>query len=91
MAGLKKLIADGRVEREETAVLLLTGHTLKDPEYTLQFHRGELFSAAEEAGATPTARADSARLRREPLVLDPETDKVLSALDRIAGFAGQPA
>ncbi|HLI76623.1 MAG TPA: threonine synthase, partial [Acidobacteriaceae bacterium] len=31
LAGLKKLIADGRVGREEMAVLLLTGHTLKDP------------------------------------------------------------
>src|SRR5471032_924230 len=39
LAGLKKLAADGRVGREETAVLVLTGHTLKDPEYTIQYHR----------------------------------------------------
>ena len=39
LAGLKKLVADGRVGQEETAVLLLTGHTLKDSEYTIKYHR----------------------------------------------------
>ena len=38
LAGLKKLVADGRVGKEETAVLLLTGHTLKDSEYTIKYH-----------------------------------------------------
>ena len=91
LAGLKKLLVDGRVGREETAVLLLTGHTLKDPEYTIQFHRGELFGADELGAATATEQLQMATLRREPLVLDPDTDRVLSALDRVAGFASQPA
>ena len=91
LAGLKKLVADGRVGREETAVLLLTGHTLKDSEYTIQFHRGELFSAAEEQAASEAERREMTALQREPWVLDPDADKVLAALDRIAGFASQPA
>ena len=70
LAGLKKLVADGRVGTEETAVLLLTGHTLKDSEYTIQFHRGELLTDEEMAGASAAERAAFARLRREPLVLD---------------------
>ena len=32
LAGLKKLVANGRVGTEERAVLILTGHTLKDSE-----------------------------------------------------------
>ena len=91
LAGLKKLVADGRVGREETVVLLLTGHTLKDPEYTIQFHRGELLTEAERSSETEAERLRAANLRREPLVLDPDADRVLSALDRIAGFASQPA
>ncbi len=91
LAGLKKLVADGRVGREETAILLLTGHTLKDPEYTIQFHRGELFNTDEEQAADDAERRESAAMQREPWVLDPDADKVLSALDRIANFASQPA
>ena len=91
LAGLKKLVADGRVGREETAVLVLTGHTLKDSEYTIQFHRGELFDPAEEQAASEAEMLETVTLQREPLVLEPNVDKVLSALDRIAGFASQPA
>ncbi len=89
LAGLKKLIADGRVGPEETVVLLLTGHTLKDPEYTIQFHRGELFQGV--AGTEAATEGASARLRREPMVLDPEVDGVLRALESVGQFAGRPA
>ncbi len=91
LAGLRKMVADGRVGREETVVLLLTGHTLKDSEYTIQFHRGELFGEAEQAMLSEAEQLEMARLRREPLVLEPDADRVLRALDRIAGFASQPA
>ncbi len=79
LAGLKKLVADGRVAREETVVLLLTGHTLKDPEYTIQFHRGDLFQGA--AAKEAAIEAASAPLRHEPVVLDPEVDRVLRVLE----------
>lgn len=91
LAGLRKLVATGRVGREETAVLLLTGHTLKDPEYTIQFHRGELFTAEEKAKATEEQRLHTLALQREPWLLEPDVDQVLRALDRIALFASQPA
>jgi threonine synthase len=90
LAGLKKLVADGRVGREETAILLLTGHTLKDPEYTIRYHRGELLEPAEVAAMTAGDRERSAALRREPLVLDANADAVLRAIESHAG-AGQPA
>src|SRR3984885_11405652 len=46
LAGIKKLVALGKVTREERAVLILTGHTLKDSQYTIDYHRNELFTAA---------------------------------------------
>jgi threonine synthase len=87
LAGLKKLVADGRVGVEETVVLLLTGHTLKDPEYTIQFHRGELLTSDEMKGTTEAERAGFAALRREPLVLGPDVDAVLRALEKEAAVA----
>ena len=91
LAGLQKLVQSGRVGRDETAVLLLTGHTLKDPEYTLQFHRGELFTEDEESKFSASELKATASLQREPWVLDAEVDQVLLTLDRISGFASQPA
>jgi threonine synthase len=91
LAGLKKLVADGRVGREETAVLLLTGHTLKDPEYTIHYHRGELLTADEERGATPAERARHAQLRREPLVMDANVDDVLRSLEAVSAATVQHA
>jgi threonine synthase len=83
LAGLKKMVADGRVGAEETAILLLTGHTLKDPEYTIQYHKGALLTAVEDASATPAERARHAQLRKEPLVLDATTDDVLRTLEAV--------
>src|SRR5208283_5230610 len=50
LAGLKKLRARGDVAPGETVVLLLTGHTLKDADYTIEFHRGTLLSDEEKVG-----------------------------------------
>lgn len=85
LAGLKKLVADGRVGREETAVLLLTGHTLKDPEYTIKFHRGELLDAAEMVGSTERERGEHAALQRNPVVLEPSVAGVLRVLEAHSG------
>ncbi len=83
LAGLKKFVADGRVGREETAVLLLTGHTLKDSQYTIDFHRGELLNQSELADMSAAETEHYSHLRREPLVLDADADTILRALDKV--------
>ena len=90
LAGLKKLVADGRVGQEETAVLVLTGHTLKDSDYTIHFHRGDLLTNEEMADASAAERAAFARLQREPLALDADVDVVLRALDQSPQPASWP-
>ena len=75
LAGLKKLVAQGFVRRNETVVLVLTGHLLKDPEFTLKFHRGELF-----AGSARDQESALKPLQRAPIVLDANADAVLAAL-----------
>ncbi|HEX7958904.1 MAG TPA: pyridoxal-phosphate dependent enzyme, partial [Terriglobales bacterium] len=78
LAGLKKLVQSGFVRRNETVVLVLTGHLLKDPEYTLNFHRGDLLDA--EALAAESKR-EFEKLRKPPVVLPAEPDAVIAALE----------
>ncbi len=77
LAGLKRLVKQGFVQRGDSVVLILTGHLLKDPEFTLKFHRGDLFAGTplqREAGnLTP--------LQRAPIVLDASVGAVLNVLE----------
>jgi threonine synthase len=78
LAGLKKLTRKGFVKRGETVVLILTGHLLKDPDFTIKFHRGDLFTGTPYEQQAPQI----ARLQRAPVVLDPDLDAVVAALDQ---------
>ncbi len=92
LAGLKKLVVQGKILPEERVVLILTGHTLKDSDYTIRFHRGELLSQAEEALASDSDRALEQTLQKPPLVLDADRDTVLRTLDaHMRQPASQPA
>lgn len=42
LAGIKKMIAAGGVKADEDVVAILTGHVLKDPDYTVNYHAGTL-------------------------------------------------
>jgi threonine synthase len=75
LAGLKRLVRQGFVKPVESVVLILTGHLLKDPEFTLKFHRGDLF-AAGDAQAFGIAQA-----QRKPLVLEATAEAVIRTLE----------
>jgi threonine synthase len=81
LAGIKKLVALGKVTREERAVLILTGNTLKDPQYTIDYHRNALLTDEELTGATLLQRAQHAALAKPPIVLDADPDTVLRTLE----------
>jgi threonine synthase len=79
LAGLKKLLLQGKIGHEESVVLVLTGHTLKDPDYTIQYHRGEIPAEAEMAGLASEIKAT----RREAIRIDASPDQVLRELERV--------
>jgi threonine synthase len=81
LAGLKKLVKRGFVKTEDTVVLILTGHLLKDPDYTLKFHRGDLFPDAESADETDILKSQ----QRAPIVLDASVDAVVRTLKQADG------
>ena len=78
LAGLKKLLQQGFVKREETVVLVLTGNLLKDPDFTMGFHRGDLFQGTAD-------ERESGKLnpfRHPPVVLDATLDAVIKTLEQ---------
>jgi threonine synthase len=78
LAGLKKLLRQGFVKQEESVVLVLTGNLLKDPDFTMEFHRGTLFQgSAQEAEST---KLDA--FRHPPVVLDATLDAVIKTLEQ---------
>jgi threonine synthase len=76
LAGLKKLQKKGVIQSGETVVLLLTGHTLKDADYTIDFHRGTLLKDEEKAGL----EAEIDGLRRNAQAVDATPAAVLATL-----------
>ena len=77
LAGVKKLVRQGFVKSGESVVLILTGHLLKDPEFTLKFHRGDLFSRSEGEKEAVILAAQ----QRAPIVLDATVDAVIRTLN----------
>ncbi len=42
VAGLKRLVTDGKIDKTESVVAVLTGHILKDADYAIKYHQGTL-------------------------------------------------
>jgi threonine synthase len=78
LAGLKKLVKQGFVKSGETVVLILTGHLLKDPEFTLKFHRGDLFAGSKYENEAKILAA----AQRAPMVLDATPEAVVRELQK---------
>jgi threonine synthase len=81
-AGLKKLVVAGFVKPNESIVLVLTGHLLKDPDFVLNFHRGDLLAADRQAEMLKPSR-------RAPIVLDPTADAVTRTLEEVESQIGK--
>ena len=77
LAGLKKLLKSGFIKQNESVVLILTGHLLKDPDFTIKFHHGDLFAGTPSERQTPK----TSPLQRTPMVLDADLAAVIAALD----------
>ena len=78
LAGLKRLVKQGFVNSRESVVLILTGHGLKDPEFTLKFHRGDLFTGTRDEKVAHVLASQ----QRAPIVLDANVDSVIRTLER---------
>jgi len=80
LAGLKKLRAKSLIDSSDSVVLVLTGHTLKDADYTIDFHRRTLLNQEEAAGH----EKEIAALRRNAVVVDATPAAVLAAMKEMS-------
>lgn len=75
LAGAKKLVEMGVIQPHETVVGVLTGHVLKDPDATINYHRDQL---ADIRGNYPNqihqVRADVAEIEA---ILNRETERIM--------------
>ncbi len=71
VAGLRRLAAAGSVDRDETIVCVLTGHLLKDPDYTVDYHFGRL---THDGAPIPSPTANA------PIRVGASLDEIRNAL-----------
>jgi threonine synthase len=78
LAGLKHLLRRGFVKKEESVVLILTGNLLKDPDFTMEFHHGDLFQGSAQERDSSFLKS----LQHPPVVLDATLDAVIRTLEK---------
>jgi threonine synthase len=76
LAGIRKMALAGGIKRDEDIVAILTGHVLKDPDYTVNYHSGAL-GYTDESGRRV---AIEARYANAFIRLPPERDAIIKAL-----------
>ncbi len=72
LAGLRKLVSAGTVPREADAIAVLTGNVLKDPDYILRYHTGQL--------AAPDGSLLAATFGNKPVPLPYDSEAVERAI-----------
>jgi threonine synthase len=83
VAGCKKLVAQGKIKPDETVVCILTGHLLKDPDYTVEFHRDELFlDATRTSSVTGTKRIPAEGRNNRPVKLAADTNVIIDYINK---------
>ncbi len=68
LAGIKKLVAAGVIDRDADVVAVLTGNVLKDPDYIYRYHTGQLQG--------PDGAAIRATFGNAPVVVPNDTDRI---------------
>jgi threonine synthase len=72
LAGLRRLVSRGAIDREQDVVAALTGNLLKDPDYIYRYHTGQLESpSGERIGAT---------FGNRPVVVPNDPDRIAAIL-----------
>jgi len=62
IAGLKHLLADGTVGRDQTVACVLTGHQLKDPNVTVSYHKDKQGPFSNPPSEAPNDLAEIIRI-----------------------------
>jgi len=77
VAGLRKLLDEGVISKDESVVCILTGHELKDPNATVKYHTGIDMKTVQELAlrTTPTGR-----LSNQPIQVEDNLEAIVTAM-----------
>jgi threonine synthase len=78
VAGCKKLVDKGIIDPDQTVVCVLTGNLLKDPDYTVEFHRDELYlDAVRESSVRGSEKIPVGTFANRPVQMPADADAIL--------------
>jgi threonine synthase len=87
VAGCKILVERGIIKPGDTVVCILTGHLLKDPDYTVEFHRDELFlDAKRKTSVTGSEPIQTRGKSNKPVKLAADTRTILDYIQKFCAF-----
>lgn len=82
VAGIKRLVAAGHIKPDENVVAVLTGHVLKDADYTIKYHHELLFSPNRSDDRTKAERRIVSSYSNAPRRVKADRKQILQELDR---------
>lgn len=77
VAGLRKLLDEGVIGPDESVVCILTGHELKDPNATVQYHTGIDMKAAQDVAPK---REPTGKLVNRPVQVEDSLEAIVRAM-----------
>jgi threonine synthase len=69
VAGIRKLVRDGSIKKEESVVAVLTGNLLKDTDYVIKYH-SQTLTAPDETPIRSTFANSIARVAARPCAIE---------------------
>ena len=82
VAGIKRLVADGTISRDDDVVAVLTGHLLKDTDYAINYHRKKLYFHDGDDDKTKTERRLGGTYSNSPVRVKATKAAILEGLMR---------
>ena len=83
VAGIKKLVEAGKIEKDAKVVGILTGNLLKDPDYTVEFHTNEFYNKAyyEKNYTLQEDRVDTSEYANNLYHVDANIESIKAAIE----------
>ena len=82
VAGIKRLVAEGVVGKDENVVAVLTGHLLKDTDYVINYHRETLYTSDHSEGNSEAKSRISGTFANHPLRVNATGNDILKTIER---------
>ncbi len=85
VAGLRQLLAEQTISADETVVCILTGHELKDPNATVEYHTGIDMKSVQDAAPRHEPHG---KLSNRPVQVEDDLNSIVLAMGAEPGILG---